>query len=141
MKVRCIAVLAVLGLFTVIAGAQERARAAWSLAELEQAALENNPEIRLATRRVSLAEAGKLGAGALDDPSLMYRGWGVPFESPGNLNRAQNMFMVGRTFPGPGKRGLRTDVARQEVEAARALLEATRREVIAPCRTGSSVTN
>jgi len=49
-----------------------------SLAELEQIALQSNPEIRLAVRRVSTAEARIPGAGALEDPTVSYRAWQVP---------------------------------------------------------------
>jgi outer membrane protein, heavy metal efflux system len=47
-----------------------------SLTELETAALANNPEIRVATRRVAIAETRVRSAGSLSDPEFMYRGWG-----------------------------------------------------------------
>lgn len=59
----------------------------------------------------------------------MYRGWGVPLSQPWNYNAAQNMFMLGQTFPGRGKRSLRTDIAHTDVTEARAALENTRLEV------------
>ncbi len=105
-----------------------------ALAELEAAALENNPEIKLAAERIGVLAAAVPIAGALDDPSVMYRGWGVPLREPWNYNRAQNMFMASQTFPGRGKRGLRTQVAAQGVEVARAELEAKKREVLARLR-------
>ena len=106
-----------------------------SLAELEQAALLNNPEIKLAARRVALAEARVGSACALDDAQFMYRGWGVPLEAPWDFNRAQNMFMFSQALPGMGKRALRSDIAEQAVATARAMLEAKKREVAARVRT------
>ena len=56
----------------------------------------------------------------------MYRGWQIPLRQPWNYNAAQNMFMIGQTLPGRGKRGLRTKVAEGEVAEAKAALDATR---------------
>lgn len=105
-----------------------------TLSELEALALENNPEIKVVAQRIGVLEARVPIAGALDDPSLMYRGWGVPLRKPWNYNQAQNMFMAGQSFPGRGKRGLRTQVAAQSVEIARAELKATKRETLARVR-------
>ena len=106
-----------------------------SLSELEEAAFQNNPEIRLAVRQVALAESRVGAAGALDDAQFMYRGWGVPLEAPWDFNRAQNMFMFSQALPGMGKRALRSDIATQAVTTAKALLEAKKREVAARVRT------
>lgn len=105
-----------------------------SLEQLEAAALQRNPQIRVASQKVRLAEAGVKGAGALDDPSLMYRGWGVPLAEPWNLNRAQHMFMVSQVLPGRGKRGLRSEVASQEVETAEAELETVKQQILSQVR-------
>jgi outer membrane protein, heavy metal efflux system len=94
-----------------------------TLDEAEQRALAVNPEIRVAARQLALEETRVPLAGALDDPSLSYRGWGVPFRQPWNYNAAQNMFMIGQTFPGFGKRGLRTEIARGDVAEAKAALD------------------
>jgi outer membrane protein TolC len=48
-----------------------------SLAELEEEALANNPEIHLMLRRVAVAEAKPRIAGSREDPAFMYRGWGT----------------------------------------------------------------
>lgn len=106
-----------------------------SLEELERAAFQNNPEIKLAVRQVVLAESRVGSAGALDDAQFMYRGWGVPLEAPWDLNRAQNMFMFSQPLPGMGKRALRSDIAEQAVATARAMLEGKKREVAARVRT------
>src|SRR5579864_130436 len=71
-----------------------------SLDEVERIALENNPGVAVAVRRVALAEAHVPTVGALDDPMAMYRGWGVPLQRPWDYNAAQNMFSLSQTFPG-----------------------------------------
>jgi hypothetical protein len=53
-----------------------------SLAELEAAALANNPEIRVAMYRGAIAERRVRSAGSLSDPEFMYRGWGTPIAKP-----------------------------------------------------------
>ncbi len=97
-----------------------------TLDEIEQMAMLGNPDIRVAVRQLSVVEARVPAAGALDDPMLGYRGWGVPLSQPWNYNAAQNMFMVSQNLPGFGKRGLRTDIARTDVTEAKAALENTR---------------
>ncbi|MDE3149520.1 MAG: TolC family protein [Acidobacteriota bacterium] len=97
--------------------------------EVEHIALAANPEIAVAVRRVAVAEAHVPTAGALDDPSVMYRGWGVPLQQPWNFNEAQNMFSISQTFPGRGKRALRTSVAESDVDVAKAQLAEVRLEV------------
>lgn len=100
-----------------------------TLEQAEQIALQVNPEIRVALRKVALAQAQVSGAGALDDPTVMYRGWQVPLSQPWNYNDAMNMFMVGRNIPGPGKRALRSQIASDVVAVAQSELEATRRDI------------
>jgi len=102
---------------------------ALTLDDVERIALARNPEIEVAARRVVIAEAHIPAAGALDDPTAMYRGWGVPLHQPWNYNDAQNMFSVSQTLPGPGKRALRTDVAESDVAESKAELEQVRLEV------------
>lgn len=102
---------------------------ALSLDDVERIALARNPEIEAAVRRAAAAEAHVPAAGALDDPSVMYRGWGVPLQQPWNYNAAQNMFSISQTLPGRGKRALRTSVAESGVDVAKAQLEEVRLEV------------
>src|SRR5439155_19269950 len=68
---------------------------------------------------------------ALDDPFVMYRGWQVPLRQPWDYNAAMNMFMVGHSSPGPGKRSLRSQVATDAIGTAKAELEATKQSVSA----------
>ncbi|HMK28520.1 MAG TPA: TolC family protein [Terriglobales bacterium] len=100
-----------------------------TLVELEEIAMVGNPEIRAAVRRVTVAEQRQGGAGALEDPAFQYRDWGTPLQQPWNLNQAQNMFMITQALPGPGKRGLRSEIAGKDIDIAKAELEATRRDV------------
>src|SRR5215469_14299185 len=101
----------------------------YTLDEVENMALTGNPEIQVAVRKLLVAEAHVPSAGALDDPSFMYRGWQVPLSQPWNYNSAQNMFMVSQTWPGRGKRALRTSVAEADVAEAKAALDATKLDV------------
>jgi outer membrane protein TolC len=102
---------------------------ALTLEEAERIALAGNPEIEVAARRVTAAQAHIPAAGALDDPMAMYRGWGIPLQQPWNLNAAQNMLSISQTLPGSGKRALRTSVAESGAEVARAQLEEVRLEL------------
>ncbi len=97
-----------------------------TLDQVERIALADNPEIGVATRRVAMAQAHVPTVGALDDPTAMYRGWGVPLKKPWDYNAAQNMFSLSQTFPGGNKRALRTNVAKSDVDEAKANLEAVR---------------
>ena len=105
-----------------------------TLAELEAAALANNAEIRASGRQVSVAEARRGSAGALEDPSFMYRGWGTPLAKPWDLNQTQHMFMFSQNLPGGGKRELRARLADGDVEVTKAQLEAKTRDVLAQVR-------
>lgn len=105
-----------------------------TLAELEAAALANNAEIRASARQVAVAEARRGSAGALDDPSFMYRGWGTPLAKPWDLNQTQHMFMFSQSLPGPGKRQLQARLAEGDIEVAKAQLETKKRDVLAQVR-------
>jgi cobalt-zinc-cadmium efflux system outer membrane protein len=112
-----------------------QASPAMSLAEIEAAALENNPEIRVFRARVELAKSGVPLSTAVEDPSFMYRGWGAPLLRPWDLNRAQHMFMFSQTIPAAGKRELRYEMASQGVEAVEAELESKKLEIAVRVRT------
>jgi len=102
---------------------------AMNLDEVERAAMAANPEIAVAARRVAVARAHVPAAGALDDPTAMYRGWAVPLSKPWDFNQAQNMFSLSQSLPGTGKRALRTSIAQSDVDVARAQLSAVRLDV------------
>lgn len=102
---------------------------AMTLEDVERVAMAANPEIAVAARRLAVAEAHVPAAGALDDPVAMYRGWGVPLAKPWDFNQAQNMFSLGMSLPGRGKRTLRTSIAQSDVDVAKANLAEARLEV------------
>lgn len=115
---------------TLLLSTQERGGdSALDLDEAERIALEANPDIKVAVRRLSMTQAHLPVARALDDPMAMYRGWGVPLKKPWDYNAAQNMFSVSQTFSSRGKRDLRTDVAKSDVDQAQANLDAVRLDV------------
>jgi len=105
-----------------------------SLAELESVALSSNPEIRLMSRRIAIAEAKTRTAGSREDPAFMYRGWGTPLQRPWDLNQTQHMFMYNQALPGSGKRALRAEIAGEQTDIAKADLEALRLEIAAQVR-------
>ena len=107
----------------------EASSPALTLDDVERIALAVNPEIEVAVRRVVVAKASVSAAGALDDPTVMYRGWGVPLRQPWDYNAAQNMFSISQSLPGRGKRALRTSVAESVVDVVKAQLEEVRLEV------------
>jgi cobalt-zinc-cadmium efflux system outer membrane protein len=97
--------------------------------EIERNAMADNPEVRAAERRVAVSKARTIGAGALDDPMLMYRNWGTPLNKPWDLNQSQQMFMYQQTLPGLGKRTVRTEVANHQAAETEAQVEVIRREI------------
>jgi cobalt-zinc-cadmium efflux system outer membrane protein len=107
----------------------ESAVAPLGLDQAEHLALEANPEIEVAARRVAMARAHVPIAGALDDAMAMYRGWGVPLKKPWDYNAAQNMFSMSQTFVSGNKRNLRTSVAESDVDQAQANLDVVRLDV------------
>ena len=99
---------------------------ALTLDEIERIALADNPEIHVAARKVSMAEAHVPTTGKLDDPQFMVRNWQVPLNKPWDYNAAQNMLMLSQSLPGPGKRGLQITIAKSDVTEAKDELELVR---------------
>ena len=106
----------------------------YSIEEATALALRNNPEIKTAVRRVSLAETKTLTSGSLDDPMFMYRDWGTPLAKPWDLNQAQHMIALQQNFPGSGKRLERTRLAKDDIEFERAQLESLKQDISARVR-------
>jgi outer membrane protein TolC len=104
------------------------------VAEVQTEALQRNPEIVVAARRVAMAQAHVGVAGAFDDPSLMYQGWQIPARKPWDLNQALHMLTITQRLPGLGKRGLRVASAYDDVDVARAELEGTKQAVLTQVR-------
>jgi outer membrane protein TolC len=105
-----------------------------TLEKARELADRNSPEIHAAQRRVAAAQSKVATAASLDDPMFTYRDWGTPLTQPWNLNQAQNMFMIQQTFPGKGKRELRSNMAGKGVEAEKSALESVRQSVSARVR-------
>jgi outer membrane protein TolC len=107
--------------------------------EAVSAALESNTEIRAAVRRLSLAQLKIATARSLDDPMLMVRDWQTPLRKPWDLNQAQVMVSLQRTFPGKQKLDLRGKVADDGVGVASDELESMRQRVSAAAREAYAV--
>jgi outer membrane protein, heavy metal efflux system len=108
--------------------------ASLSVEQAVDEALQSNTEIRAAARRLSLARLKTTTAGSLEDPVLMVRDWQTPLEKPWDLDQAQLMFSLQRTFVSKDKRALRSKVAGDDVEVASDELESLRQEVAASVR-------
>ena len=113
---------------------QAETSAPLSVDEAVAKALETNPEIRAAVRRLSLAQSKTTTARSLDDPMFMVRDWQTPLRKPWDLNQAQMMFSVQQTFLGKDKRDARSKIAGDDVEVASSDLETTRQQVAADVR-------
>jgi outer membrane protein TolC len=100
-----------------------------SVDEAVNEALQANPEIRSAVRRLSLAQLKTKTARSLDDPMLMVRDWGTPLKKPWDLNQAQLMFMLQQSFQSKQKRDLRARLVEDDAEVAASDLESLRQEV------------
>jgi outer membrane protein TolC len=112
----------------------DAATASLSVDEAVAAALESNPEIRAAVRRLSLAQLKTATARSLDDPMLMMRDWDTPVTKPWDLNQAQLMVSLQQTFPSRQKRDQRAKVAQDDAGVAAFDLETLRQEVSAEVR-------
>ena len=109
--------------------APDAAAAPLSVDDAVAAALESNPEIRAAVRRLSLAQLKTATARSLDDPMLMMRDWDTPLSRPWDLNQAQLMVSLQQTFPSRQKRDQRARLAEDDAGVAANDLETLRQEV------------
>jgi outer membrane protein TolC len=105
-----------------------------SVDEAVAAAIENNPEIRAAVRRLSLAQLKTTTARSLDDPMLMVRDWDTPLRRPWDLNQAQLMVSIQQTFLSREKRDQRARLTEDNAGAAAIDLETLRQQVSAETR-------
>jgi len=101
-------------------------------------ALQANTAIQVAVRRLSLAKLRTSTARSLDDPMFMVRDWDTPLSQPWDLNQAQIMFSLQRTFLSKEKRDMRAKIAGDDVEVAVSELESLRQEVSAGVRKASA---
>ncbi len=108
------------------------------LAGLVRDALESRPELKQARSIVDAQRERVPQAGALPDPTLSL---GIQNDGFRQINigvMETSFWQVGVTqpFPWPGKRGLRADVAQQDVSQAEAALERARLGTVADVRRG-----
>jgi outer membrane protein, heavy metal efflux system len=88
-----------------------------------------SPSVLAADARLRAARVNVGPAAAFADPVLMAGVVNLPLGSPGFRDEmAMKMIGLEQTLPYPGKRNLRRNVARHEVEMAEAELEQVRRE-------------
>jgi outer membrane protein TolC len=97
-------------------------------------AMQANPEIRAAGRRLSLAQLKTSTARSLDDPMLMVRDWDTPLRQPWDLNQAQIMVGLQRTLLSKDKRDAKARIAGDDVDVASSDLEAVRQELAVEVR-------
>jgi len=109
-----------------------QAQTALTLSELVAQALENNPEIQAAKRKVESARARAGQASYLEDPEVNFEAWGVPLNQPVNYRKANPLiFGVRQKLPFFGKLGLKGEMAGQEVRMVEEELRAKEQEIIA----------
>jgi outer membrane protein TolC len=97
-------------------------------------ALRSNAEVRVAVRRLTMAQLKTGTARSLNDPMLMVRDWQTPLRKPWDLNQAQVMFSLQQTFLSKRKLDLRAKVADDDVGTASDELETLRQQVSASVR-------
>ena len=103
-----------------------------SLREATEEALQNNPEIQAARKKVESVRARAGQSTYLEDPELNIEAWGVPLNHPVRF-RSSNPIILGlrQKFPFFGKLGLKEEIAAQEVKMAEEGLRAKEVDVVA----------
>src|SRR5438132_3480695 len=103
-----------------------------SVSEFIANAVANNPEIQVAKKKVEVARARAGQATYLEDPEVNLEAWGIPLSRPYSF-RSANPIVVGlrQKIPFFGKRGLKGDIAAQDVKTAEEELRAKEVEIIA----------
>ncbi len=102
--------------------------------QLVAEALQANPEIRAAVRRLSLAQLKTGTARSLEDPMLMVRDWATPLRKPWDLNQAQVMVSLQQTFVSRDKRDMRARISSDDANTASIDVETVRQQVAAEVR-------
>ena len=102
------------------------------LAELVDAALANNPELKSSTARWEMFRSRANQAGALEDPMLMLKIQNGIVTDPLNFSRdsmTQKVIGISQLIPFSGKRKLREEIATQEAETYRFNVEERKLEL------------
>jgi outer membrane protein, heavy metal efflux system len=117
--------------YAAAAGAQELAEPA-TLSQISAEALDKNPEIQAAKRKLDSVHARSKQALYLEDPELNLEAWGVPLDDPLRY-RSANPLIIGvrQKLPFFGKLGLKGEMADQEVVMAEEELRAKEQEIMA----------
>lgn len=105
---------------------------AWSLPDLEQMALQNNPAMAEAVARVNAAHGNWVQVGLAPNPVLGYSGQQV---GSGGLATQTGMY-VGQEFVTGHKLGLNREIAAWEIQKAERDLDAFRLRVLTDVRIG-----
>ena len=117
---------------TIALAGEPQDQTALTLSELVAQALENNPEIQAAKKKVESARARAGQATYLEDPEVNFEAWGVPLNQPVNYRKANPLiFGVRQKLPFFGKLGLKGEMAGQEVRMVEEELRAKEQEIIA----------
>lgn len=117
---------------TIALAREPQGQTALTLSELVAQALENNPEIQAAKKKVESARARAGQATYLEDPEVNFEAWGVPLNQPVNYRKANPLiFGVRQKLPFFGKLGLKGEMAGQEVRMVEEELRAKEQEIIA----------
>jgi outer membrane protein TolC len=117
---------------TIALAGEPQGQTALTLSELLAQALENNPEIQAAKKKVESARARAGQATYLEDPEVNFEAWGVPLNQPVNYRKANPLiFGVRQKLPFFGKLGLKGEMAGQEVRMVEEELRAKEQEIIA----------
>jgi outer membrane protein, heavy metal efflux system len=99
------------------------------LPELIQEALARNPELVAARKQWEVATNRIMQAQSLEDPILSLQFWNSPQSF--NVTRSDNTILgVSQSFPFPGKRALKGDVASRSAEMTEQAVRAKQRELI-----------
>jgi cobalt-zinc-cadmium efflux system outer membrane protein len=107
-----------------------------SLSQAIAEALEKNPELQAARKKVDSVRAKAAQAGYLEDPELNLQAWAVPLNHPVRF-RSANPIIIGmrQKFPFFGKLGLKEEIAAQEVQMSLQDLRSKEVEVITHVKT------
>ncbi|HSF58418.1 MAG TPA: TolC family protein [Candidatus Binatia bacterium] len=117
---------------TIALAGEPQGQTALTLSELVAQALENNPEIQAAKRKVESARARAGQATYLEDPEVNFEAWGVPLNQPVNYRKANPLiFGMRQKLPFFGKLGLKGEIAGQEVKMIEEELRAKEQEIVA----------
>ncbi len=103
-----------------------------SLSQAIVEALEKNPEIQAAKRKVESVRARAKQATYLEDPELNLEAWGVPLNHPVKY-RSANPLIIGvrQKLPFFGKLGLKGEMADEEAKMVEEELRAKEQEIVA----------